>query len=64
MVIIVICLSMEKKFIKLSQYANVNFPSQFCLGSIPDKFSYTEAEEKEMCMIFQLIMGTLQPMIC
>ena len=41
---------------------SVNFPSQFCLGGISNKFRYTEAEE-EMCMIFQLIMGRLELMI-
>ena len=24
---------------------NINFPNQFCLGSIPSKFGYVEAEE-------------------
>ena len=37
---------------------NVNFPSQFCLGSISNKFNYVESEEvslKGMCMVFQLV---------
>ena len=37
---------------------NVNFPSQFCLGIISNKFNYVEVEEmsfKEKFMFFQSI---------
>ena len=38
---------------------NVNFPSQFCLGSISKKFDYVDSKEisfEKRCIIFQLIM--------
>ena len=51
---------------------NVNFPSYFCLGRMSNKFVYVDSEEvslraliqkkylqKEICMIFQLIMMLL-----
>ena len=39
---------MEKKFINLKLVKNVsisNFPSQFCLGNISNKFDYVDSEE-------------------
>ena len=66
MVIIVICLSMENKLgLKLTMVVLI-FRLKICLVSISSKCSYTEPEgylEKEICMIFQLIMGALQLMI-
>ena len=41
---------------------NVNIPSQFCLGSISNKFDYVDSEEisfEKRCIIFQLIMMLL-----
>ena len=47
MLIVVICLLMEKKYlIKFKDdNKNVNFPTQFCLGSISNGFSSTESRE-------------------
>ena len=42
--IIVICLSMEKKVKFEADNGNVNFPTRFCLGSI-SRFSATEPRE-------------------
>ena len=41
---------------------NANFPTQFCLGSISNKFHYVEAEQvslKGNVFVFQLIMKPL-----
>ena len=41
---------------------NVNFPTQFFLGSISNRFSATDSREvslMEMCMIFQSITNLL-----
>ena len=43
MLIIVIYLLMEKKY--LAENKNVNFPTQFCLGSISNGFSAHESRE-------------------
>ena len=44
--IIVICLLMYKKFLYFkADNKNVNFPTQFCLGSISNGFSTTESRE-------------------
>ena len=42
MVIKVICLFMEKEFKFKASNKNINFASQFCLGSISNKFAYVE----------------------
>ena len=46
MLIIVICFLMEKKSLNLKLIVKaVNFPIQFCLGSIFNGFSATESSE-------------------
>ena len=46
MLIIVICLLMEKKSLNLKvDNKNVNFPTQFCLGSTSNGFRATESRE-------------------
>ena len=46
MLLIAIRLLMEKNVFKLKAYnKNINFPSQFCLGSISNEFSATESRE-------------------
>ena len=45
MLIIVISLLMEKKCEFKAGNKNVNFPTQFCLGSISNRFSATESRE-------------------
>ena len=53
---------MEKKSIKFKvSNKNSNFPSQFCLGSISNKFDYTDSEELSLKgnVIFQLIIMLL-----
>ena len=45
MLIIVICLSMEKKCLNLKLTKNVNFPTKFCIESIANGFSATEFRE-------------------
>ena len=46
MVIIVICLLMEKK--PKADNKNFNFPTQFCFGSITNGFSATESREASL----------------
>ena len=59
MVIIVICLLMEKKSTRLNVIIkNVNFPTQFCLGSISNKsgaVDYREDSVKGNVYDFQVI---------
>ena len=44
--IIAICLLTEKKYFKFkADNKNVNFPGQFCLGSISNEFSATDFRE-------------------
>ena len=44
--LIVICLLMEKKSFKFkADDKNVNFPFQFCLGSISNKFGHIDSRE-------------------
>ena len=46
MLLIAIRLLMEKNVFKLKAYnKNINFPSQFCLGSISNEFSATGSRE-------------------
>ena len=46
MLIIVICLLMERKYLNFKPtIKNVNFPTQFCLGSISNGFSGAESRE-------------------
>ena len=48
-------LFVNKKFKFKADNKNVNFPTQFCIGSISNGFSATESRElslNEMCMIF------------
>ena len=46
MLIIVICLLMDKNFVNLRLIIkNVNFSIQFCLGSISNGFTITESRE-------------------
>ena len=46
MLVIVICLLVEKKSLNLKPKTNnVNFPTQFCLGSISNGFRATESRE-------------------
>ena len=46
MLIMVICFLMEKKVFKFkADNKNVNFSTQFCLGSISNGFSNTESRE-------------------
>ena len=45
MLIIIICLLMEKKSLILKPKKEINFPTQFCLGSMPNEFSTTEFKE-------------------
>ena len=46
MLIIVICLLMEKKSLSLKgDNENVNFPTQFCFGNISNGFSAAESRE-------------------
>ena len=51
--IIVICLLMQEKSLNLKLI--INFPTQFCLGSISNGFNTNESREVEMPMIFQSI---------
>ena len=56
MVIVVICLLIEKKYFKFkADNKHFNFPTQFCLGSISNGSGATGSREvylKEICMIF------------
>ena len=46
MLIIVVCLRMEKNIFKFkADKKNANFPKQFCLRSISNEFSATESRE-------------------
>ena len=46
MLIIVVCLLMEKKSLSLElTKKNINFPTQFCLGTISNRFNATESRE-------------------
>ena len=46
MLIIIICLLMEKRYLSLKQaIKSVNFATQFCLESISNGFSATESRE-------------------
>ena len=53
----------EKEIYKFKSSNKTNkFLSQFCQGSIPNKFDYVDSKKyllKETCMIFQLIMMLL-----
>ena len=45
MLVIVICLLMEKKSLRLKPTRKCNFSTRFCLGSISNGFSNTDSRE-------------------
>ena len=48
----VICLLTEKMIKFKANNGNFNFPTQFFLGNITNKFSYVEAEEMQFKRMF------------